>query len=300
MEYRPIEKSELPKAKALWKQAFGDSDAYIDFNFERNIDLNDSLGVFDRGQLVSMLYMLKKMLACPEKKKNIDVYFIAGVATDKTYQHQGMASAIMKKAHQYLFNKGIPVVYLYPFDHGFYKKLGYHTVSWMKKVTLKKKCVHKADERVSLKDYNKKSLPDPNVLLKIYRAFAETKRSYFIRNAQDFRNIIETLAVDGGRVTVVYQGDEPVGYILYYLNKKKITCTEAVFLDQETAQAAINMMSNNYSGIIFVDDSFELENAETVDYTMMQIVDFEVAKRICGVLTVEDILGTEVMILEQY
>ena len=47
MEYRPIRTKEVFKAKALWKQAFGDSDAYIDFNFERNLDLAFSLGCFD-------------------------------------------------------------------------------------------------------------------------------------------------------------------------------------------------------------------------------------------------------------
>lgn len=300
MEFRPITDMELPKAKALWKQAFKDSDAYIDFNFKRNIDLEFSLGGFDKGDLATMLFMIRKTLACAHTGKVFEVYFIAGVATDEAYRRQGLASEILKKAYDFLYDRGVPVVYLYPFDHQFYKKQGFHTVSWMKKVTLKKSAFNKDEKSVTLKTYGRDELPDADVLLGLYSAYAKTKRSYFLRTRQDFIDMMDTLAVENGQVIIVSQNDKPVGYVLCYISQKKLDCTEVVFLNASGARAAVSLLAKEYSGFIYVDDAFEIENAETAEYAMMRIVNLKAAKHICGAASIEDVLGTEVMILEQY
>ncbi len=300
MEFRAIKEEELPKAKTLWKQAFEDSDAYIDFNFSRNIDLSYSIGAFDGDVLACMLFMIKKSMACTLNGKTVEVYFIVGVATDKTYRRQGIASKILEEADRFLFNLGVPVVYLYPFNHQFYKKQGYHTVSWMKKVKLEKSNAADPGKGFELKHYTKKNLPDAEVLVGLYKTVGLTKHSFFVRSKQDFVDIMETMAVDDGRFTIAYQNDEPVGYVLYFLKRKKIIGTEALFLDAQAAKNAVSTLAKEHGGYIYLDDSFDIQGAETAEYAMMKIINFEAARRVCGAASVEEILGVEVMILEQY
>ena len=300
MEFRAIKETELPQAKALWKQAFEDSDTYIDFNFSRNLDLSYSIGAFDGVFLACMLFMIKKNMACTLNGKTVEVYFIVGVATDKTYQRQGIASKILEEANRFLFNLGVPAVYLYPFNHQFYKKQGYHTVSWMKKVKLEKSSAAEPDKGFELKHYTKKHLPDAETLGGLYKTVGLKKHSFFIRTKQDFIDMMETMAVDDGRFIMAYQNDEPVGYVFYFLKRKKIIGTEALFLDAEAAKNAVSVLAKEYSGYIFLDDSFDIQGAETAEYAMMKIINFEEARRICGAASVEEILGVEVMILEQY
>ncbi len=300
MEYRQITEADLPQAKLLWKQAFNDSDAYIDFNFERNIDLSFSLGGFDRERLATMLYMMKKTLACTLTGNRVDVYFIAGVATDEAYRRQGLASVILNSALEMLYAMKVPVVYLYPFEHQFYKKQGYHTISWMKKVTLGKTKFPDTQDDIVIRNYSRKEWPKPELLLDMYNHFAKRKRSYFLRTKTTFIDMLDTMAVDDGRASVLYRNEQPIGYALYYLKKKKIVSVETLFIDEEAAKAGISAMQKKFSGEIFVDDSFEIPDAETEEYAMMHIVNMEEAKRVFGAKTVEDILGIEVMILEQY
>jgi|GEM_PF-1791288 len=300
MEFRPITADDLPKAKALWKQAFLDTEAYIEFNFKNNIDLNDSIGCFDGDYLAAMLFMLKKTLAFSATKKETPVFFIAGVATDLKYRHKGIATQMMNKAQEFLYNKGIPVVYLYPFNHQFYKKQGYHTISWMKKVTFKKKCSLSVENPITFMNYDKTLFPEAATLLRLYTAYAESKTAYFKRTIEDFELMMKTMAIDNGRYAVVFQDDEPMGYVLYYIIDRKFHCVEAVFLNQEVADATINAICKEYSGFIYVDDAFKIKKATTQEYAMMQIVNIDKAKKVFGKTSVADILGVETTILEQY
>jgi len=297
MECRPISPREVSQAKALWKQAFQDSNAYINHNFTYNIDLTFSLGLFDNSRLASMLFMLPKTLTCCDKE--ILTFFIAGVATDKEYRMRGLARDLLENARRFLFEKNIPVVFLYPFNHEFYKKLGFHTISWMRRLTFDRP-IGEMDASYRIEWYNRSRYPDSQMMYMLYDAFALTKKAYFKRSVADFDDMLKAMFVDDGKVAVIYKHEQPVGYMCYYILHGKVHCIETVFLGKQAVQAMISGFSADYKGFILFDDSFDINGSVSEQYAMMQIVDLEKAKRFYNKKEAQQILDADMMILEQY
>lgn len=299
MECRPISPREVTQAKALWKQAFQDSDAYINHNFRYHIDLTFSLGYFDKNKLASMLFMLPKTLVCCNRE--ILTFFIAGVSTDPKYRMQGLARDLMERAWTFLFEKEVPVVFLYPFNHEFYEKLGFHTISHMRRISLEKPTTTgKANPSYRMEWHDKHNKPDTHVMQILYDAFALTKKAYFKRTAVDFDAITESMYVDNGRVAIIYNQNQPIGYMCYYLNGKQIHCTETVFLGRQAAEEMIKRVSAEHRGFMLLDEGFEIKGSVLEPYTMMRIVNPKQAESFYGEKDAREILSAQTMILEQY
>ncbi len=297
MECKVIDASELPQAKALWKQAFNDSDAYIQYNFNHNIRLENSLGLFDGKTLAAMLYMLPKTVICCDIE--IETYFIAGVATKNAYRNRGLARRLMEEARKTLYKMEIPVVYLYPFNHDFYKKLGYHTISWMRRIALKPPSAD-MDPAYTVKWHNSASPPDTTAMQMLYDAFALTKKAYFKRNVSDFEALMHTMFVDDGRAMIIYKNGMPAGYVCYFINQGRFEATESVFLDESAAEEAIRRIGEVYKGDVLIDDGYAIPESVSEPYAMMQIVNLKQAKKLYEARDAQEVLDVETMILEQY
>jgi len=119
----PLE-AHLPRLKSLWKDAFGDTDAFLDM-FERTAFSPDRARcVFDEGTPVSVLYWFD----CSYNGGKIA--YVYAVTTDKNYRGRGICSALIHDTHGHLKNLGYAGAILVPFGEDlfpFYEKLGYTT-----------------------------------------------------------------------------------------------------------------------------------------------------------------------------
>ena len=52
------ERSQIPALRALWKEAFGDSDTYLDLFFDRGYDPDRAMCVSDGETVAAALYWL--------------------------------------------------------------------------------------------------------------------------------------------------------------------------------------------------------------------------------------------------
>jgi predicted acetyltransferase len=297
MDYRKLLNKDIPQAKALWKQAFGDSDGYIDFNFKYNLTLENSFGIYNEYKLVCMLFMLPKILINGDKK--MSTYFIVGVSTDNEYRKKGYARDIMAYAKDYLNKNNVPLVFLYPFNHEFYKKLDYHTISHMRKIEFDKK-TNNDNSKYKFSKYSKDNKPDISILLGLYNEYAKTKESYFLRTKEDYEVKLETMQVDGGEVLIITKNNKPVGYVLYFIEEDKFNCLESIFLSKNAAEKTLEKISEQYAGYIYLDKSFDVRGSKKEEYVMMQIIDGNSAGAFYGVNNLDELLNIEVMILEQY
>lgn len=297
MDYRKLEFKDLSKAKALWKQAFGDSDSYIDFTFKNNLTLENSLAIFDDEKLACMLFMLPKTLTF--EKKEINTYFIVGVSTDNEYRYQGHARSIMENAKEYLFKKDISLVFLYPFNHDFYKKLDYHTISSMRRIEFSKTNSNfRSDYDYEVFDINNQA--NLEILLNLYNEFKKTKQSYFRRSIKDYELRLKTMYCDDGKILIVSKNGEAKGYVLYFIEKNKVNCLESVFLDNKTALNTLNELSNNYNGYLYFDEKYDIDKSIIEEYAMVQIIDENKAFDFYDVKSMDEFLSKKTMILEQY
>lgn len=118
--------------KKLWKQAFGDSDSFLDAFFSTGFSPDRCRYLCQDGQLAAALYWFDCDLAGRKL-----AYFYA-VATDKAFQNQGFCRKLMTQTHEHLQKAGYAGAILVPGSKElfrFYEKLGYRTCSSVTELT---------------------------------------------------------------------------------------------------------------------------------------------------------------------
>lgn len=119
-------KKALPALKALWKEAFGDSDEFIEIFFSEFYRPRKTYVLFDGKEAVSMLYYMDvKAKYCGKRLKCAYLY---GVATRLAERRQGHFRRLHDKLIEDLRQKNYDAVLVMPADDtlfNMYKDLGY-------------------------------------------------------------------------------------------------------------------------------------------------------------------------------
>ena len=108
--------------KELWKEAFGDTDDFIDLFFSLAFAKENSLALYDGDELAAALYWFDGKVA--DKR----AAYIYGVATKKSKRGKGYSTALLKRCHELLKSEDYSAAILVPADEGlfnFYGRLGY-------------------------------------------------------------------------------------------------------------------------------------------------------------------------------
>lgn len=96
--YRTANIADVAELKALWSQAFGDSQAYIDDYFANIFQADHTLVLQIEGIIVSMLTRIPVSLHIRGISYPGKMFY--AIATKGDYQGQGLASALIKYANQ--------------------------------------------------------------------------------------------------------------------------------------------------------------------------------------------------------
>ncbi len=118
--------SHIPALRKLWKQAFGDGDAFIDKFFNLGFSERRCRCVLEQDRPVSVLYWFDVTW---EGRK---LAYLYAVATDSAYQGQGLCRRLMDDTHSYLQALGYHGAVLVPGSESlfhFYGKMGYRPCS---------------------------------------------------------------------------------------------------------------------------------------------------------------------------
>lgn len=120
-----------PQLRALWHEAFGDRDEYIDEFFEA-FDADSVLHTLSHdGKLLSVLYALPYELHTGGHCKK--VAYIYAVATVSSARGRGYMSRLFSIVHENLRREGFAAAFLLPAEDwlwNYYSRLGYKVCSW--------------------------------------------------------------------------------------------------------------------------------------------------------------------------
>lgn len=119
--------------KALWKQAFGDTDAFIDNFFRTGFAPRRCRCVYVNDKPVSVLYWFDCLW------QNRPVAYLYAIATDKQFRGQGYFRELLENTHAYLAGLGYAGAVLVPAEDtlfAMYEKLGYRSFCNLEKVTV--------------------------------------------------------------------------------------------------------------------------------------------------------------------
>ena len=128
--------------RQLWKQAFGDTDAYLDSFFAFGYAPDRCRQISIDGKVAAALYWFD----CEFSGKKIA--YLYAIATDEAYRNRGLCRRLMEDTHRHLKALGYAGALLVPANPGlfdFYKKMGYRTCCSVNEFTCK------ADGAASLK-----------------------------------------------------------------------------------------------------------------------------------------------------
>lgn len=114
----------IPALKALWQEAFGDSEDFVNSFFETAFNRDRCFTVTDGAKALCALYIFDCFL---ERKQ---IAYIYAVATSKAERGKGLAKELMRHTHERLKASGYEGAVLVPGEKSlfaFYESLGYTT-----------------------------------------------------------------------------------------------------------------------------------------------------------------------------
>ncbi len=115
--------------RALWKEAFGDGDDFLDIFWDAAFSADRCRCISIDGQVAAALYWFDCRL------DTRPIAYVYAVATAKAYRGQGLCRRLMDDTRQLLESLGYSGIVLVPESHlfGMYEGMGYQTCSYVRK-----------------------------------------------------------------------------------------------------------------------------------------------------------------------
>lgn len=140
----------VPSLKALWKEAFGDDDGFINAFFSLGFSPKRALCAYEEEKLLGALYWFDM------DYKGEKIAYIYGVATANSFRGRGIGTAMMKEAEKTLRTDGYEGIALVPAEKKvfhFYEKLGYKTRAYIDELEITASEKTAAAKKVSASEY---------------------------------------------------------------------------------------------------------------------------------------------------
>ena len=195
-----VRKNQLAK---LHRDCFNDG-GYADFFFERRVEENNVFLIEENGEVLSACYARTFDLELSGKR--IKVPFLTGVATNPNHRYKGHARAVVGKAKDVLKKRGYPFVLLHPFNHDFYRKLGFETFNFIKRITP----TGNVAQGVTIERMNASHL---DVVNDLYNSLIARRGAYRIRSLEETILLIGYSLEHGGFGYVIHENGTPKGYV---------------------------------------------------------------------------------------
>lgn len=122
IEYRPPRPADEACLRRIWKDAFRESDEFIDLFMARGYDPERCLTASEDDRVIGMLYWFHCTL------EGAPVAYLYGIATDPDHEGRGIASGLIRAAQEHLHQLGFAGTILVPGSPAlfrFYERLGY-------------------------------------------------------------------------------------------------------------------------------------------------------------------------------
>ncbi len=129
MNIKSTEIKDIPALRGLWKEAFGDTDEFLDIFFATAFNKDRAFLLEADGEVAGALYWF----SCEFERK--PVAYIYAVATAVKYRGQGVCHKLMEHTHKHLKSLGYSGAILVPGSRElfeFYNRMGYETCSYVK------------------------------------------------------------------------------------------------------------------------------------------------------------------------
>lgn len=157
-------KSQIENLRILWREAFGDTDEFLDTFFKTAFSYDRCACISAGGGVLASLYWFD-CLCLGEKTA-----YIYAVATAKAYRNKGLCKKLMEYTHKKLADCGYKCAALVPGEKSlfeFYEKIGYKTFGYIDQNEYRSGTGKIKIERIDKNEYAKvrrKFLPEGGIV----------------------------------------------------------------------------------------------------------------------------------------
>lgn len=181
MTIKPAESKDIAALRHLWKEAFGDTDEFLDIFFQKGFSFDRCRLLKTENTVAAALYWFD----CSWEGKKLA--YLYAIATAKGHQGRGLCRNLMEDTHKHLKSLGYRGAALVPATKelfALYEKFGYRPFCPMQSVCVEAKGTAADLSPLSWKDYEtarRKYLPKDGILqegatLRFLSAFAQFYR----------------------------------------------------------------------------------------------------------------------------
>lgn len=134
MQKNNLSKLEIAELKHLHLLCFNDGENYINHFLRYRLKKSTCFLEKFNDKIVGVLYSRPMKLKLGKNK--ITIPFITGVATHSDFRNRGIAKKLLDECILFWTKKRAPFALLYPFNHDFYRKQSFQTVSYVKTIVV--------------------------------------------------------------------------------------------------------------------------------------------------------------------
>ncbi len=221
---RTATNSDLSEIKKLWKEAFLDTDSFIEWNFKYNYQEDNTFIQEYDGEIASVVQIIPHTLIAV--KERLSAAYIWGMLTKKKHQGKGFARKSFNYVLPEIYSRGYDISILTSAVGDMYEKFGYTTVC-------------NSESYKEPEEYDVDFLDDINDSIEhldeIYKRYVSDKKLYMERPYEYWKRIVGDIDEGSkGHMAVVNKG-----YALLYPHNDGYTAGELI--GEEKAQV-INSM----------------------------------------------------------
>lgn len=227
----------LQMIRDLWREAFHDSEEFMDIYFSMKYTPEVNMAVFDGDRLAAAAQLLPypfRFLG-----HSIAMGYVSGLATAELYRRRGYASQILSEVHQRLFREGAVFSFLIPGSPAlreFYRKSehgGYATVAHRVEQTFYIPQYAEADIEVTWED---------NVGSELYAFYCQqaARMPLMVENSvHDLQAAWRTCLLAEGGMLVARVSQKVVGFCLVVLEDDGRCCLRSLWTKDDRVRAAL-------------------------------------------------------------
>ncbi|NIA59897.1 GNAT family N-acetyltransferase [Bacillus pacificus] len=200
-------------------------------------------GIMEGNELAAKLHLIPFHIYIGKEKFKMGG--VAGVATYPEYRRSGYVKELLQHSLQTMKKDGYTVSMLHPFAVAFYRKYGWELCANLLVCHLTKSdLVMKKQVNGTVKRFNKENHPEE--VEKLYETFAERFSGMLVRNEKWWlQAVYEDLTL-----AIYYDENKTAaGYMLYKIEKSKMTVEEFVPLHNEARNGLWNFICQHDSMI---------------------------------------------------
>ncbi|MDY4561739.1 MAG: GNAT family N-acetyltransferase [Peptostreptococcus porci] len=240
MEIRLCKKEEINQVKDIWKYCFEDSEAYVNFYFDKKFNHNNVVVSKDGDRLISSIHLNQHDILMNGKKLNTS--YVVGVSTLPEARGRGIMNGMMLESLKEMLRRGQTISILMPIDFRLYTKFGFSNCYDM---ILNSVDIFELKKFRYVGNFKKATAKDASELKNIYSSAVSDYNGFALRDEAYFLDLIEEMDVDGGNIYINYINGIPSGYIVYSISGGVFIIREIYSIDITSYKSILKFVFNH-------------------------------------------------------